>query len=190
MRTPSDIPSLTSAAKTEVFSAELGLMMGGIPSDKLLLRLPVLPSSLMSEENRFVRNGWEKSPSLSDDGRLALVSRGSSSLSLPSWIPLSLSSSMRVEAKKKREGMRQKEGGERMEPEREGQERRGGRREKRACMCSGVVCAYGACVCIMVCVRVRVCVCGVCVCMRILQTINTLSSKFSVVPLLGSGAIV
>ena len=95
-----------------------------------------LPSSLMSEENRFVRNGWEKSPSLSDDGRLALVSRGSSSLSLPSWIPLSLSSSMRVEAKKKREGMRQKEGGER-EGWREGREE-----GEKCCICSSFLLSH------------------------------------------------
>lgn len=153
MRTPSDIPSLTSAAKTEVFSAELGLMMGGIPSDKLLRRLPVLPSSLMSEENLFVRNGWEKSPSLSDDGRLALVSRGSSSLSLPSWIPLSLSSSVRVEVKEEREGMRRKTGGERRD-EAEGRRREGGARkggmeeERREHACVAVWCVRVVYVCV------------------------------------------
>ena len=95
MRIPSEVPALISGVLTEALSAELGLMTGGIASERLLRRLPTLPSSLMSEENRFVRNCWEKRPSLSDDGRLPLISRASSSLSLPSWIPLSRSSSVR-----------------------------------------------------------------------------------------------
>ena len=102
VRIPSEVPALISGVLTEALSAELGLMTGGSASERLLRRLPTLPSSLMSEENRLVRNCWEKRPSLSDDGRLPLISRVSSSLSLPSWIPLSRSSSVRREVKEKR----------------------------------------------------------------------------------------
>ena len=101
VRTPSD--TLTLRVPPGVLfrepSVELRLTVGGCPSERLLRRLPVLPSSLMSEDNRFRRNVCRKTLSLSDDGRLAelpVMAMFPSSLSLTSWIPLSVSSSVRV----------------------------------------------------------------------------------------------
>lgn len=101
VRTPSD--TLTLRVLPGVLfrepSVELRLTVGGCVSERLLRRLPVLPSSLMSEDNRFRRNVCGKTLSLSDDGRLAelpVMVILPSSLSLMSWIPLSVSSSVRV----------------------------------------------------------------------------------------------
>ena len=100
VRTPSD--TLTLRVPPGVLfrepSVELRLTVGGCVSERLLRRLPVLPSSLMSEDNRFRRNVCGKTLSLSDDGRLAelVMAMFPSSLSLTSWIPLSVSSSVRV----------------------------------------------------------------------------------------------
>ena len=94
-RTPSDTLALrgTPGVLFKEPSAELRLTVGGCPSEKLLRRLPVLPSSLMSEDNRFIRNICGKMLSLSDDSRLMelpVKAMFPSSLSLTSWIPLSV----------------------------------------------------------------------------------------------------
>ena len=101
VRTPSDTLALraTPGVLFKEPSVELCLTVGGCPSETLLRRLPVLPSSLMSEDNRFIRNACGKTLSLSDDGRLTelpVKAMLPSSLSLTSWIPLSVSSSVRV----------------------------------------------------------------------------------------------
>ena len=101
VRTPSDTLALrvTPGVLFKELSVELRLTVEGCPSERLLRRLPVLPSSLMSEDSRFIRNVCGKMLSLLDDGRLTALPVKAmlpSSLSLTSWIPLSVLSSVRV----------------------------------------------------------------------------------------------